>query len=181
MESRAVAAPDAALIDADPLGFREQFAAFVQEAARRQGEAGDLEQATSELRAALADERARADAAEALAARHEEALTALREQQALAVAAYRQARLDGDASIPPVLVEGGTVEEVDAEIARARGVVAYVRGQVGHGATDERTILGNAAPRVPAGAPGRLPADTMRMSSAEKLAYGAELARNGRA
>ena len=181
MENRAVAAPDAALIDADPLGFREQFAAFVQEATRRQGEAGDLEQATSELSAALLDERARADAAEAVAARQEESLAALREQQVLAVAAYRQARLDGDASIPPVLVEGETVEEVDAAIARARGVVAYVRGQVEHGATDERTSPGNAAPRVPAGAPGRLPTDTTRMSSAEKLAYGAELARNGRA
>lgn len=181
MESRPLDAPDAALIDADPLGFRERFAAFVQETARRQSEAGDLASVAAELRAALASERARADAAEATAAEQVEALAALHAEQSLAVAAYRQARLDGDASIPPVMVEGETIEEVDAAIARARSVVAYVRGQVERGAADERIAPGPPAPRVPAGAPGRLPADTTRMSSAEKLAYGAELARNGRA
>ena len=181
MESRALDAPDAALIEADPLGFRERFAAFVLETARRQSEAGDLASVAAELRAALEGERARADAAEATAARHAEALAALQTEQALAVAAYRQARLDGDASIPPVMVEGETIEEVDAAIARARGVVAYVRGQIEGGANGERIAPGPAAPRVPAGAPGRLPADTTRMSAAEKLAYGAELARNSRA
>jgi hypothetical protein len=181
MDGRPLDAPEAALIEADPLLFRERFAAFVAEAARRQDEAGELARIAAELRAALEGERARADAAEAQAARQDEAVAALHEQHALAVAAYRQALLDGDASIPPVMVEGETVEGVNAAVARARAVVEYVRGQVHRGAGDERIAPGPAAPRVPAGAFGRAPVDTTGMSAAEKLAYGAELARNGRA
>jgi uncharacterized coiled-coil protein SlyX len=181
MDNKPLDVPDAALIDADPLLFRERFAAFVAAAARQQDEAGDLARVAADLRAALAGEQARAEAAEAQAARQEEAIAALHEQHALAVAAYRQALLDGDASIPPVMVEGETVEEVNAAVARARAVVEYVRGQVERGADGERVAPGSAAPRVPAGAFGRAPLDTTGMSAAEKLAYGAELARNGRA
>jgi hypothetical protein len=171
--------PDLGLTEADPPAFRARFSALVEAAMAREAALGEAQRQAEELRAALDAERARADAAEALAQSHAEALAVLREEHALAVAAYRQARLDGDPSLPPAMVEGETIAAVDAAIARARDVVAYVRDQIARD-TSAAQPAARTVPRVPGGAPGRLPVDSTRMTTREKLEYGAELARQGR-
>lgn len=178
MEIAGIGVPDAGLIEADPLRFKEQFGAFVATLSARQADAGAAERVRRELHAALDEMRGRAEEAEALASAHAEAAEALREQHALAIAAYRQARLDGDATLPPVLVEGQTVQEVDDAIARARAVVDYVRSRVDQGMHAPPVVPGPpAAPRVPAGAPGRTPPDTAAMTAREKLVFGTTLGR----
>lgn len=180
MEIAGIGVPDVGLVEVDPLRFKEEFGAFVAALTARQSDAGAGagERVRRELHAALDETRGRAEEAEALASAHAEAADALREQHALAVASYRQARLDGDASLPPVLVEGETVQQVDDAIARARAVVDYVRSRVDQGARATPVVPAPPlAPRVPAGAPGRTPPDTAAMSPREKLVFGTTAAR----
>jgi AcrR family transcriptional regulator len=89
-------------------------------------------------------------------------LSALKGSLSGAVARYREALLASAPDIPGELVKGATVEEIDASLEQARGIVARVRQQL-----EAQT----EAKRVPAGAPPRLPQDLSALTAAEKIAY----------
>lgn len=77
---------------------------------------------------------------------------------------YREAILASEPELPPDLVRGETVEELEAAIASARQVVARVREQVQTSAP---------AAGFPVGAPAREPSRRPRgMTPAEKIAAG---------
>ncbi|HLZ69568.1 MAG TPA: hypothetical protein VKV26_06605 [Dehalococcoidia bacterium] len=170
--------PEYGLIDDDPLLFRERYRAFLEAFAAQHG-AGDAERVAAELQAALQSldtVRQQAQEAEQLAQQRQEALEALSTQHGIAVAAYRQAALNGDPSLPPALVQGQTIGEVDAALEKARAVVEYVREKVlsagGAGPPGQTTRAPDAPPRVPAGAPGRTLPDLSGMTAREKLVFG---------
>jgi len=175
--------PDYGLIDDDPLLFKARYRAFLDALAARQNDAGDTERVAAELQTALqslAEVRRQAQETEQLAQQRHEALEALRTQHSLAVVAYRQAVLNGDPSLPPALVQGQTIGEVDAALEKARAVVEYVREKVlsgnGAGLPGATTTAPGPPPRVPAGAPGRTLPDLAGMSAREKLIFGTSYA-----
>ncbi len=179
--------PEYGLIDDDPLLFKERYRAFLDALAARQNDAGELERVSAELQTALQSleqVRRQAQETEQLAQQRQEALEALRTQHGIAVAAYRQAALNGDPSLPPALVQGQTIEEVDAALEKARGVVEYVREKVlsgnGAGLPGQTTRAPEPPPRVPAGAPGRTLPDLSGMTAREKLIFGTSFAASGR-
>ncbi len=179
MEINGFSPPDYGLIDEDPLGFKQQLQAFVDAITAYQSDAGDLERTNAELHAALDQKTRQLQEVEQLGQQHEEAAKAMAASHDLAVAAYRQAVLNGDPTIPPALVEGRTVGEIDAALEQARGVVEYVRERVmaGKGYGGPGPITPPAAPpRVPAGAPGRTLPDVSAMSPREKLIFGTQRA-----
>jgi len=107
-------------------------------------------------------------AAEARASALEVERDSLREQVAsaqadlrLAAARYREAVLSASPELPPDLVAGDTVEEVDRSLVAARKTVDAVRRQLADRA---------AAERVPAGAPARGGPDLSALSPREKIA-----------
>ena len=91
---------------------------------------------------------------------------------------------NGDPSLPPALVQGQTIDEVDAALEKARGVVEYVREKVlagnGAGLPGQTARAAEPPPRVPAGAPGRTLPDLSGMTAREKLIFGTSFAASGR-
>ena len=85
-----------------------------------------------------------------------------------AVARYREAVLAAEPALPPELVGGESLEEVDASVEAARRAVAQIREQLAQESEEE------AARGFPAGAPGRLGPGTGAMSASEKIAFGLE-------
>jgi hypothetical protein len=122
---------------------------------------------TAEAERELTDERA-AGLEAALAASQRE-LEAERRLTRSAVDRYRHAALAAEPELPPELVRGETLEEIEESIAEARATVAQIRERIG--ATAE---AGGAGRGFPVGAPARSGAGTASMSSAEKIAYGLE-------
>lgn len=74
---------------------------------------------------------------------------------------YRQALLRTTPEVPPELVTGATVDEVDASLAAAQATVAAVRRHLAQQA---------AGARVPAGAPLRGEPDAGTLSPRQKIA-----------
>ncbi len=97
----------------------------------------------------------------ALAQRDAE-LAGLRGQLAAAAARYRGALLASAPDVPPELVSGATLDELDASAAKARQLVERIRGQA---------QLQPAGPRIPAGAPVRSAPDFSVLSPQEKIAH----------
>jgi len=89
-------------------------------------------------------------------------LAATRGALAGAVAKYRAALLASSPGIPEELIKGVTVEEIDASLELARGIVDRVKQQL------ETEAEAN---KVPTGAPPRAPQDLSALSPAEKIAY----------
>ena len=87
---------------------------------------------------------------------------ALRAQLADAANRYRELLLAGSPEVPEAMVDGATIEEVDASFAAARGVVEQVRRRI-----EEQA----GAEHVPAGAPPRTAPDLSGLSPADKIAY----------
>ena len=136
------------------------------------GEGDDLpDEVLAEL-AAIEDDQ---PAEGTLAAQTSEELTRLRadldaERAAhrAAVARYRQAMLAAEPALPPDLVAGDSLAEVDASVEAARRAVAQIRERLAAEA-DEAATRG-----FPVGAPGRLEPSVEGMSAAEKIAFGLE-------
>jgi chromosome segregation ATPase len=78
-------------------------------------------------------------------------------------AKYREAILASQPEVPPDLVGGETVEEVDQQLHAALRMVAQMRGHLESQAQ---------AVRVPTGAPPRRPPDLSALSPGEKILYG---------
>ncbi len=90
-----------------------------------------------------------------------EQLGSAQEDLRLAAAKYREAVLSASPELPPDLVAGDSVEEVDRSLVAARKTVDAVRRQLAGQA---------AAERVPAGAPARSGPDLSALSPREKIA-----------
>ena len=121
--------------------------------------------------AVLAELQAVTDAEAATASAVEQALEATRRELEAqrrtareAVARYRDAALAAEPELPPDLVAGETLDEVDASLAAARRAVAQIRQRIAEHATRG----------FPAGAPARSGGSTEGMSAAEKIARGLE-------
>lgn len=79
-----------------------------------------------------------------------------------AVAAYREMVVRANTGVTAELVSGGTVEEVNASLERARGIVEGVRKSL----EAER-----AEARIPAGSPPRTAPDLSSLSPIEKIKH----------
>lgn len=86
----------------------------------------------------------------------------LREQMSTATSRYRAALLSSVPEVPEELVQGDTIEELDASLASARSIVEKVAQQLGSQVATEQ---------VPTGAPPRRPPDLSAMSPHEKILY----------
>jgi predicted RNase H-like nuclease (RuvC/YqgF family) len=162
----------------------EEVAALEERLAEAEAEAERLQTiaADSEARAAHAEETL-AQAKTELTSRDEELATLrndLAAVQAELVAArseaeelraglrsaaekYRQAVLASQAEVPPDLVGGETVEEVDRQLEAAMRMVAQLKGHLQSQAQ---------AQRVPTGAPVRRAPDLSALSPTEKISHG---------
>ena len=89
--------------------------------------------------------------------------------QDAALQAYREMVLQREPALPPELIRGGNLAEMNGSIAQARTLVAHVQ---------QALQSANESSRLPAGAPMRnFELDTSAMSAQEKLAYGVRMAR----
>jgi chromosome segregation protein len=139
-------------------------------AADREARAAHLEQTLAQAKGELAsrDEELAAlrqdlSAAQAeLAAARSEA-EELRASLRSAAEKYRQAVLASQAEVPPDLVGGETVEEVDRQLDAALRMVAQLKSHLESQAQ---------AQRVPTGAPARRAPDLAALSPTEKISYG---------
>jgi chromosome segregation ATPase len=139
-------------------------------AADREARAAHLEETLAQLREEQSQLSASLrEAQDQVAARDEEA-AALREQvEALqgslkaAASKYRDALLASRPEVPPDLVSGETVEEVDQHLEAAMRMVAQLRSHLESQAQ---------ALRVPSGAPARRAPDLSALSPAEKIIHG---------
>ncbi len=89
-------------------------------------------------------------------------LAAVKGSLADAVAKYRAAVLASAPDVPQELVKGESVDDIDASLQQARGIVSKVKQQLESEAE---------AKSVPTGAPPRTPQDLSALSPAEKIAY----------
>jgi len=89
-------------------------------------------------------------------------LTAIKQSFSGAVTKYRAAVLASESGIPQDLVKGESLDEIDASLELARGIISKVRQQLEVEAESNK---------VPAGAPPRMPQDLSALSPAEKIAY----------
>jgi prefoldin subunit 5 len=89
-----------------------------------------------------------------------------------AVSAYRELVLKSNPLLPADMVQGGTIDEVNASLEKAAALVSQVQqGIEAQQQTDTRET------NIPAGAPGRTPVDLSSMSTKEKINYGLNQAR----
>ncbi len=131
----------------------------------------DGEEPSAEALAELAAvSEAEADSTSAVESALEATRRELEEQRRLALAAvarYREASLAAEPELPPELVSGATVEEVDASLAAARRTVAAIRQRLAE--PEAPSMRG-----FPAGAPARLGGGNEGLTAAEKIARGLE-------
>jgi DNA repair exonuclease SbcCD ATPase subunit len=139
-------------------------------AADREARAAHLEETLAQLREEQSQLSASLGEAQAQLAARDEELAALRQeaealQASLKAAAgkYRDAVLASRPEVPPDLVGGETVEEVDQQLEGALRMVAQLRSHLESQAQ---------AQRVPTGAPARRAPDLSALSPAEKIVHG---------
>lgn len=85
-----------------------------------------------------------------------------------AVTSYKGAALKANPLLPPELITGASIAEVDASVEKASAIVGKIKEGIAQ-QTQQVT--------VPAGAPGRTPPDTSTMSTREKITHGIQNAR----
>jgi hypothetical protein len=121
-----------------------------------------------ELPADILDEFAAvADAESDTLSAAQTAIAEERERTRVVLDRYRSALLTAEPSLPPELVRGTTLEELDASLATARAAVGEIRAQLAsEGAAAERGF--------PVGAPARSGPTTAGLSSSEKIRRGLE-------
>jgi len=139
-------------------------------AADREARAAHLEETLAQLREEQSQLSASLHEAQSqLAARDEEMVTLRQEVEALraslkaAASKYRHALLASQPEVPPDLVNGETVEEVDQQLEAALRMIAQLRGHLESQAQ---------ALRVPSGAPARRAPDLSALSPGEKIVHG---------
>ena len=120
------------------------------------------EEHIAELESRVAEMEQRAQEQEAQLQEAEGHLAAAQEQLTQAVERYRSVLLASAPEMPEGLVQGDTVEEVDASFAQAKELVQSIR---------DRVEASTARERVPAGSPTRTGLDYSSLSPREKIAY----------
>ena len=132
-------------------------------AADREARAAHLEEALGQARTELASRDSELTVLrDGLAAARSEA-EELRVGLRSAAEKYRQAVLASRAEVPPHLVGGETVEEVDRQLEAALTMVAQIKSHLESQAQ---------AQRVPTGAPARRAPDLAALTPAEKISHG---------
>jgi hypothetical protein len=86
-----------------------------------------------------------------------------RERSRAALGRYREAALVAEPGLPPDLVAGDTLDELEESLAAARRTVASIR---------ERLAVEEQGRGFPAGAPARARPSTAGLSAQEKIAMG---------
>ena len=139
-------------------------------AADREARAAHLEETLAQLREEQSQLSASLREAQTQLATRDEELAALsQEVEALqaglkaAASKYRDALLASQPEVPPDLVSGETVEEVDQQVEAALRMVTQLRSHLESQAQ---------ALRVPSGAPARRAPDLSALSPAEKIVHG---------
>lgn len=132
-------------------------------AADREARAAHFESERAELRQELAQARSEIETREQEQADQRDQVEGLQAQVGSAARRYRELALEQSPELPAELVAGGTVDEVDASIQRARETVSKVRGHLESQAQ---------ASRVPVGAPPRSGPDLSALSAEEKIKAG---------
>jgi predicted nuclease with TOPRIM domain len=150
--------------------LEERLAEAEAEVERLQTTAADREARAAHLDETLAEAKAELASRDAeLAALSDEVAAARAEAEELrgglrsAAEKYRQAVLASRAEVPPDLVGGETVEEVDRQLEAALRMVAQLKSHLESQAQ---------AQRVPTGAPARRTPDTAALTPTEKISYG---------
>ena len=132
-------------------------------AADREARAAHLEDTLGQAKAELASRDAElATLRDNLSAASSEA-EELRGGLRSAAEKYRQAVLASRAEVPPDLVGGETVEEVDRQLEAALRMVSQLKSHLESQAQ---------AQRVPTGAPARRAPDTAALTPTEKISHG---------
>ena len=142
---------------------QEELAEARAELERLQVAAADREARAAHLESELAQARSDADAREGELVSAREQAQALDEQVRASAEQYRELALQHSPELPAELVAGGTVEEVEQSLQRARETVSKVRGHLESEAQ---------AGRVPVGAPPRSEPDLSALSPEEKISFG---------
>jgi hypothetical protein len=137
-----------------------------------QGTRGELERMTEEHAAALrasADKDTQISALQGEIADSTAQKTSLITGNAEALAAYRDLLLKNEPALPPALISGGSLNEINASVEAARGVISHVQANIA--ASNDRS-------RMPSGVPMRTMApDPGTMSRTEKILYGVRQSR----
>ena len=136
------------LVDAETQ-YEQRIVALEESLAQRDARIGEVE-ATLEQRESTLKER-------------EEEIEGVRAQLAQAVAVYRTSLLAAEPEIPEEMVQGTTIDEIQASLAGARQMVEQVRTQLESQASQER---------IPFGAPVRSAPDISSLSPQEKILPG---------
>ena len=134
-----------------------------------------VSQATQPLKeriAALeADVQAKSEEAKGLktaVAEKDKGFASLTANYEAAVGAYRNQVLKANPLVPPEMVLGNSIADVDSAMEKAIALV----GKIKEGVTQEIQQT-----TIPAGAPGRTPPDTSTMTTREKITQGIEKAK----
>jgi hypothetical protein len=136
-------------------GTREAMDRMTEEHAAALRAAADKDTQISALQGEIADSNAQR--------------TSLITGNAEALAAYRDMLLKNEPSLPPALISGGSLNEINASVDAARGVVAHVQSSI---------EASNGKSRMPTGVPMRTMApDPATMSRTEKILYGVRQSR----
>jgi archaellum component FlaC len=91
-----------------------------------------------------------------------EAIDELGQALSRAVAAYKETAVRANPGLPPEMITGDTIEEVDESVKKARAIMERVRQEMEAEA---------ARTRVPAGAPPRSAPDLSGLTAREKIQY----------
>jgi len=130
--------------------------------AEREPEVRDNEETEIDWKAVNQELQGRIEQLEESIASRDSELAALKDSLAGAVSKYRAAVIASAPRVPEEMLKGETVEEIDASLELAQGIVAKVRQQF------ESDV---AARSVPAGAPPRTPPDLSALPPGEKIAH----------
>ena len=134
------------------VGVRAEVERLTDQLADREARALDLTETQASLRREVA--AARGEAAQAR--------TAAAEEGHRLAAQYRTVLLQTAPDVPPDLVQGESVEDLDRALNSARELVARVREQV----------QAQSAARIPTGSPARTGTDFSALSPGEKIRAG---------
>ena len=168
---------------------RRQEAATEQAGGDADGHAeSDSGEASTEVQTSVDDLQSELAARDERVSALEEQVISLERELSSTVSRYRLALLDAAPEVPGDLVGGESAEELEASLAKAKGVVEQVRSRLLEGMESasrgtERSDDGDATGqdtepvvgRIPAGAPARSMGDgSADLSARDKIALGLE-------
>ena len=122
-----------------------------------------LEESLAQRDARIGEMEATLEHSESTLKEREDEVEKVGAQLAQAVAVYRTSLLAAEPEIPEEMVQGTTVDEIEASLAGARQMVEQVRTQLESQASKER---------IPFGAPVRSAPDISSLSPQEKILLG---------